>query len=144
MGSYGGFVCGSKTLAEYLKTAARSLIFSTGLPPATIAASIEAIKIMAGSPELAEKALENARFFTEIMGLPQAQSAIVPLILGENEKAIAASNALAEKGFLVSAIRPPTVPENTARLRFTFSALHTKKQIEELAIIISNCAGQFN
>ena len=144
VGSYGGFVCGSKTLAEYLKTAARSLIFSTGLPPATIAASIEAIKIMAGSPELAEKALENARFFTEIMGLPQAQSAIVPLILGENEKAIAASNAIAEKGFLVSAIRPPTVPENTARLRFTFSALHTKKQIEELAIIISNCAGQFN
>lgn len=137
-GSYGGFVCGSKTLVEYLKTAARSLIFSTGLPPATLAASIEAIKIMSEQPELAEKALENASLFTEIMGLPPAQSTIVPLILGKNEKAIAASLALAEKGFLVSAIRPPTVPENTARLRFTFSALHTKKQIEELAKSIAS------
>jgi len=135
-GSYGGYVCGSKTLVEYLKTAARSLIFSTGLPPATLAASIAAIKIMHEQPQLPQTALANAKLFTEIMGLPEAQSAIVPLILGENDKAIKASQMLAEKGFVVSAIRPPTVPENTARLRFTFSALHTRSQIEELCRVI--------
>lgn len=135
-GSYGGYVCGSAILVEYLKNAARSLVFSTGLPPASLAASIEALKIMRREPEFCGKPLQNARLFTEILGLPEAQSAIVPLVLGENEKAAAASALLAEKGFLVAAIRPPTVPENTARLRFTFSALHTGDQIEKLCAII--------
>jgi len=135
-GSYGGYVCGSKTLVEYLKNAARSLVFSTGLPPASLAASIESLKIMKEEPELCHKPLENARLFTQIIGLPEAQSAVVPLVLGENKKAAATSASLAENGFLVSAIRPPTVPENTARLRFTFSALHTKEQIEKLCDVL--------
>jgi len=138
-GSYGGYVCGSRALVDYLKTAVRSLIFSTALPPATLAASIEALKIMGEQHELAENALKNASYFAKIMGLPEAESAIVPMILGENENAVLASKALAEKGFIVSAIRPPTVPENTARLRFTFSALHTKQQIEELCSVINGC-----
>lgn len=136
-GSYGGYVCGSKTLVEYLKNAARSLIFSTALPPASLAASIEALKIMKEEPELCKKPLENARLFTKTLNLPEAQSAIVPLILEENDKALTVAGALAENGFLVSAIRPPTVPENTARLRFTFSALHTKEQIESLCAAVS-------
>ena len=135
-GSYGGYVCGSSILVEYLKNAARSLVFSTGLPPASLAASIAALKIMEDEPERLQKPLENARIFTQILGLPEAQSAIVPLILGENEKAISASALLAENGFLVVAIRPPTVPENTARLRFTFSALHEREQIEKLCAVI--------
>ena len=135
-GSYGGYVCGSNTLIEYLKNAARSVVFSTALPPASLAASIEAIKIMRSEPERLQKPLENAKLFTQILGVPEAQSAIVPLILGENDKAVAASALLAENGFLVAAIRPPTVPENTARLRFTFSALHTKEQIKKLCSII--------
>lgn len=137
VGSYGGYVCGSKTLVDYLKNAARSLIFSTGLPPAALAASIKALKIIEQSPELAEKALGNAKLFTEIMGLPEAQSAIVPLILGENEKALAASKMLEDAGFLVSAIRPPTVPEGTARLRFTFSAQHTPQMIEAVCAVLT-------
>lgn len=136
VGSYGGYVCGSKTLVDYLKNAARSLVFSTGLPPATLAASIEALKIMHAEPELCQKPLENARLFAGILGLPEAESSIVPLIVGENEKAMQASARLAENGFLVSAIRPPTVPENTARLRFTFSALHTQQQIESLCAVV--------
>lgn len=135
-GSYGGYICGSNILVEYLKTAARSLVFSTALPPATLAASIAALKIMRDEPRLSQKPLENARLFTSILDLPEAQSAIVPFILGENEKAVAASAMLAENGFLVAAIRPPTVPENSARLRFTFSALHTKEQIENLCSVI--------
>jgi len=135
-GGYGGYVCGSKTLIEYLKTAARSLIYSTGLPPGDIAASIAALKIMASDPELVAKPLQNARIFTSLLGLEPAQSAIVPLMLGENGKALAASKLLEERRFLVAAIRPPTVPENTARLRFAFSALHDRTQIEQLAAII--------
>jgi 8-amino-7-oxononanoate synthase len=136
VGSYGGYLCGSKTMVEYLKTAARSLIFSTALPPATLAASIQSLKIMRDEPELPEKTMKNARLFTSKLGLPPAQSAIVPLILGENDKVVAASELLAENGFYVVAIRPPTVPENTARLRFSFSALHSEFHIEKLCAFI--------
>lgn len=135
-GSYGGYVCGSKTLVEYLKTAARTLIYSTALPPANIAASLAAIQIMQSEPELVAKPLQHAKYFTQLVGLPEAQSAIVPVILKDNDKVLAASALLEEKGFLVAAIRPPTVPENTARLRFAFSALHTREQIEAVADII--------
>ena len=134
VGSYGGYVCGSAALIDYLKTAARSLIFSTALPPSVLAAAIAALALM--DKDLCEKPLVNARHFTTLLGLPPAQSAIVPLILKENDKALAASKLLEEHGFLVSAIRPPTVPENTARLRFAFSALHTQAQIEAVAAII--------
>lgn len=139
-GSYGGYVCGSKTLIDYLKTAARSLIYSTALPPATIAASIAALKIIADNPELVAKPLAHARQFTSLLGLEPAQSAIVPVILKENDKALAAAKLLEDRGFLVAAIRPPTVPEHTARLRFAFSALHEPAHIEAVAAIIKEQA----
>lgn len=135
-GSYGGYVCGSETLVDYLKTAARSLVFSTALPPATVAASIAAVKIMRDDPGLVEQPLKRARQFTALMGMEPAQSAIVPLVLKENDKALAASALLEEHGFLVAAIRPPTVPENTARLRFAFSAQHSEEQVEAVASLI--------
>jgi 8-amino-7-oxononanoate synthase len=136
VGSYGGYICGSRTLIDYLKTSARSLIYSTALPPATVAASIAALKIIAEEPELTAKPLQNARHFTSLLGTEAAQSAIVPVMLKENDKALAASALLEKHGFLVAAIRPPTVPEHTARLRFTFSALHTTEQIEAVAGIV--------
>ena len=135
-GSYGGYICGSKTLTDYLKTAARSVIYSTALPPATVAASIAALTIMAEQPELVEKPLKNARLFTSLLGIKEAESAIVPVILKDNDKTLAASALLEERGFLVAAIRPPTVPEHTARLRFAFSALHEVSQIEAVAKIV--------
>jgi 8-amino-7-oxononanoate synthase len=136
--SYGGYVCGSKTLVEYLHTAARSLIYSTGLPPATLAASIAALRVMKSDPKLCAKPLENARHFTGLLEMKEAESAIVPVILKENDKALAASELLEKRGYLVSAIRPPTVPEHTARLRFAFSALHEKKHIEDVASILKS------
>lgn len=136
VGSYGGYICGSRTLIDYLKTSARSLIYSTALPPMAVAASIAALKIMAEEPELAAKPLRNARHFTSLLGMEAAQSAIVPVMLKDNDKALAASAMLEERGFLVAAIRPPTVPEYTARLRFAFSALHTPEQIEAVGGIV--------
>jgi len=135
-GSYGGYVCGSATLVDYLKNAARSLIYSTALPPAVVAASIAALGIMQKDKTLTKKPLEHAQHFTSLLGINAAGSAIVPVVLKESEKAIKASELLEERGFLVTAIRPPTVPENTARLRFAFSALHEKSQIEDVAKII--------
>ena len=135
-GSYGGYICGSHTLVEYLKTSARSLIFSTALPPATLAASLAAVNIISNDEILVANPLERARHFTSRLAMPPAQSAIVPIILKENEAALKAAAILESQGFLVSAIRPPTVPENTARLRFAFSAEHTNDQIDKLTDII--------
>lgn len=136
LGSYGGYVCGSKTLIEYLQTAARSMIYSTGLPPASVAAAIAAIEILQMDENLRGKPLANARYFTQLLGIKDAESAIVPVILEESEKALKASEFLASHGFYVAAIRPPTVPENSARLRFAFSALHTKEHIEKVAALL--------
>ena len=85
---------------------------------------------------LCAEPLRKARLFTEAAGLPPAQSAIVPVVLGEAEAALAASRLLADAGFLVVAIRPPTVPEGTARLRVAFSAAHPDKEILRLAAMV--------
>jgi 8-amino-7-oxononanoate synthase len=135
-GAYGAYACAGAEVIEYLKSTARSLVFSTALPPSVVASAIAALTIMEEEPQHAQAALANARLFSELLGLPTAQSAIVPLVLGEEEKALAASRALEEAGFLVAAIRPPTVPPGTARLRFTFSALHARDQVEAVAKLV--------
>lgn len=131
-GSYGGYICGSHTLVRYLRSAARSFIFATGLPPATVAAAAEALRIIREEPERKQRVLDNARLFTRLMHLPEAQSPIVPFTLGSEASALQAAQLLEDAGFLVAAIRPPTVPEGTARLRFTFSSEHTPEQIHLL------------
>ena len=138
LGSYGGFVCASKTVIDYLATSARSLIFTTGLPPATIASASAALDIMLAQPELAKKAIANANIFTQFLGLPEAVSPIVPVIYGDEMLALNAAKMLENEGFLVSAIRPPTVPENTARLRLAFSSAHKKEDIIKLAKLLIN------
>ena len=120
-------------VVDLLKTRARSLIYSTALPPASVAAAIAALDILAAAPDLAQAPLRKARLFTGLMGLPEAQSAIVPLVLGSAEAALEASARLEEAGFLVVAIRPPTVPAGTARLRFAFCAGHADADIAQLA-----------
>lgn len=138
VGSYGGYVCGSKALVDYMKSSARSLIYSTALPPATLAASIAALEIMESDSELCKKPLENAKMFASELGMKEPESQIVPIIIGEAEKAISCSKELEEAGFLVTAIRPPTVPKGTSRLRLTFSALHEEDDILRLADFIKS------
>jgi len=137
IGSYGGYLCASKPVIDFMKTRARTFIYSTGLPPASAAAAIAALDIIAQEPELAARPLEKARRFTQKLDLPLAESAIVPLIFGEAETALTASKKLEEDGFLVTAIRPPTVPKGTARLRFAFSAAHEDRDIDRLADCVS-------
>ena len=133
IGGYGGYLCASRPVIDLMKTRARTLIYSTALPPASVAAAIAALTIIETEPELTAKPLAKARAFTSRLGLAQAQSPIVPLIIGEPDAALQASNKLAEEGFLVTAIRPPTVPAGTARLRFAFTALHPGEEIARLA-----------
>jgi 8-amino-7-oxononanoate synthase len=140
-GSYGGYLCASKPVADLMKSRARTLIYSTGLPPASAAAAIAALDIIASDPELTKRPLAKAQSFTKRLGLPLAQSPIVPLIIGEPEAALAASQHLAEAGFLVTAIRPPTVSQGTARLRIAFSAAHPDIEIERLADVIGARVG---
>jgi len=132
IGVYGGYLCASAPVIELMVNRARSLIYATGLPPASIAASIAALTLIEEDPALAAAPLTRARRFTAALGLPEAESPIVPLIVGTPERALGASLALEQRGFLVTAIRPPTVPEGTSRLRFTFSATHTDVDVDRL------------
>jgi 8-amino-7-oxononanoate synthase len=132
VGAYGGYLCGSSSVIELMVNRARSLIYATGLPPATVAASIAALKLIEEDAELVSTPMVRARQFTGALGMAEAESPIVPLIVGTPERALTASKALADRGFLVTAIRPPTVPEGTSRLRFTFSATHTEDDISRL------------
>jgi 8-amino-7-oxononanoate synthase len=136
VGCYGGYICAQKDIVEYLQNKSRSLIYSTALPPSVLASAIEALNIIEERKGQSCNALMNAHYFTQLLDLPVAQSPIVPLIFGDEEKAVKASEILADEGFLVSAIRPPSVPKNTARLRFTFSSLHTKQNIDDLVSVI--------
>jgi 8-amino-7-oxononanoate synthase len=133
LGSYGGYLAASLPVIDLMRSRARTLIYSTGLPPAAVAAAIAALDLIASEPDLATRPLAKARAFTRLTNLPEAQSAIVPVPIGEADAALAASRALEDEGFLVVAIRPPTVPAGTARLRLTFSAAHPDAEVERLA-----------
>ncbi|MDX2094586.1 MAG: 8-amino-7-oxononanoate synthase [Alphaproteobacteria bacterium] len=135
-GGYGGYVVGSQALIDFLVTTARSLVFSTGLPPALCASAQVALEIIAAEPERGQRALQLAQRVTEVLGLPLARSAIVPVMLGTPERALAASEALRQQGLLAVAIRPPTVPPGTARLRLAFSCAHTDAQVEKLIAVL--------
>ncbi len=136
IGAYGGYLCASASVIELIHNRARSFVYSTGLPPAIAAAAAAAIDRIEADPAYAALPLAKARAFTRRVGLPEAESPIVPLIVGDAEAALRASRLLEAEGFLVIAIRPPTVPAGTARLRFAFTAQHPDRDIERLADIV--------
>ena len=134
-GGLGGFVVGDKILIEYLRQFARSAIYSTALPPAILASSLQALKIIS-KKNLAQKSVENAQYFCQLMNLPKPESSIIIIKIGESKKTIDIAKKVAKNGFLIGAIRPPTVAKNHARLRLTFSASHRKNDIKKLAKIL--------
>ena len=136
VGSYGGYLCASQPVIDLIRTRARPFIYSTGLPPGVVAASIAALDLIVNDPALVAAPLRKASLFCARLNLPAPESCIVPILLGAPERALAASRLLEDEGYLVTAIRPPTVPEGTARLRLTFSAGHDDADIERLAEIV--------
>lgn len=139
LGVSGGYIAGSRILIDFLINRARSFIFSTAPSPAVAAACREALRIVQ-SPEgkaLRASLEENIRLLAKELKLPASPSAIVALILCSEEKALGEAGRLMTSGFFVPAIRYPTVPKNTARLRVTLSAAHTRNQIAGLAAALA-------
>ncbi|QFY44998.1 8-amino-7-oxononanoate synthase [Candidatus Methylospira mobilis] len=146
-GVFGAFVAGSEALIEYLIQRARSYIYTTALPPAVAEAALQSLQIAQTEAWRREKLKELIAYFREEglrMGLNLLPSTtpVQPVLIGDNTRAMAISLALNDAGFLVSAIRPPTVPAGTARLRITLSAVHEREQVGRLLEILGHIAGQ--
>ena len=134
-GSFGAYCCGSKELIDLLVNKARSFIYTTALPPAVAAASKKAIEIIRDEPALRQKLWANTDYFHKAvvaMGLNILSSVtpIIPIVVGESAVAVEFSKRLLGQGIFVSAIRPPTVPAGTARLRLTVMATHTREDLD--------------
>jgi 8-amino-7-oxononanoate synthase len=112
-------------------------VYSTGLPPGTVAAAAKALELIAADAALVAKPLAHAQRFAAALALPRPESPIVPLRLGSPERSLDASRRLEAAGFLVKAIRPPTVPAGTSRLRFAFSAAHETGDVLRLAAAVA-------
>lgn len=138
LGSYGGYVCASRDVCDLLRTRARPLVFTTALPPASIGAALAALDLIERDETLRERPMKLARRFSRALGLPEPVSPIVPIIIGNEATTLAASASLESAGFLVTAIRPPTVPRRTARLRITFNAAHREADIDRLASTLNS------
>ena len=136
VGAYGGYLCASAHVIDLMRNRARTLIYSTGLPPAIVAGAIAALDVIEREPDYAALPVQKAKNFTRLTNLPDAQSPIVPIVIGDEEAAMSVARLLADEGFLAAPIRPPTVPEGTARLRLTFTAHHPDAEIERLACLV--------
>jgi 8-amino-7-oxononanoate synthase len=142
LASYGGFAACSKTIRSYLINKARSFIFSTALPPSCCAAALEALKIIKSNPKLGEELLAKAKFlYNSLSGVSELmlpfESQIIPIIVNDDQKSLEFTNRLFERNIICSAIRPPTVPENTARLRLSVNLGHTEEDLKKIAFEIS-------
>ncbi len=144
LGGFGAYLASSKEVVGYLVNSCRSFIYSTALPPAIIACNIAAIALLKEEPLRRKRLLESARYFRQSLrdrGLEvRGDSQIVPLIIGDNLKAVEAAQKLQEKGFWVLPIRPPTVPQGQARLRFSLSYNHDKQTLDRLIEAINEVA----
>ena len=138
LGVSGGYIAGSRTLIDFLINHARSFIFSTAPSPAVAAACRAALRIVRSSEgeALRVRLQENLALLAAELNIPLPPSAIIPLILGGEEHALKEASRLQDAGFFVPAIRYPTVPRNTARLRVTLSAAHAPEQIRALADLL--------
>nr|WP_020398249.1 8-amino-7-oxononanoate synthase [Kordiimonas gwangyangensis] len=132
VGSYGGYLAASEPVVDLMRTRARSFIYTTGLPPAAVGAAIKALELIENDAELVARPTRLAQGFAAALNLPRPETPIVPLVIGTESDALAASAALAEQGFKVIAFRPPTVAEGTSRLRFSFSASHRDADVDRL------------
>ena len=135
LGSFGAYVAGSRRLVDLLVSKARTFIFTTALPPAACGAALAALDVLAAEPARRERLRAlSARMKAglEALGfdLSRVVAPIFPVVLGTEERALAASRGLRARGYFVRAIRPPTVPRGTSRLRVALTAGHTEAQVD--------------
>lgn len=138
----GGFVAGTKQLTEFLKNKSRSFIFTTAMAPAVAAAACNNLRYIDAHPECVQNLRDNVKFFCEALkregvNVEQSPSAIVPIVIGDEAKAMQVSAKLQEQGILIPAIRYPTVAKGQARLRASLMATHTREQLQTAATTIA-------
>jgi 8-amino-7-oxononanoate synthase len=141
MAGYGGFVACSEKLRKLLISSSRAFIYTTAPPPAVLGAAMGALDVFESSPRLGNILQANADYFRSLLheaGLDtmQSQSQIIPIMIGDNEKAVAVSTKLREEGIIAAAIRPPTVPAGSARLRLSITLAHHVDDLERAATSI--------
>jgi 8-amino-7-oxononanoate synthase len=132
IGAFGAFVCCDTLLRDHLLNTARGFIFSTALPPPVLGSALEGIRIARAEPWRRERALALADRLREALGQPSHPSAIVPVPVGADAEAVHLAETLQARGYDVRAVRPPTVPEGSARLRITTGAHLEDTQVETL------------
>jgi 8-amino-7-oxononanoate synthase len=138
LGSMGGYVAGTDELRELLVNRARAFVFDTALAPMCTAAADEALTIIEEEPSRVEALQRNARYLRRALEIHAEDdaSSIIPVMVGEADDALRTSRLLRERGFLVVAIRPPTVPQKTSRLRVSVMSSHTESQMDALAAAV--------
>ena len=145
LGSYGAYAACDHVTARYLVNTARPLIFSTALPPAAVAGAMAALELLAEQPRRVERLADNAAVLRDELAregfdVSGSETPIVPLIVGDAGLALRICEAALEQGVFVQAIRPPAVPEGTARLRLAVMASHTKAELRDAARIVARAA----
>ena len=137
LGSVGGYVAGRKELIEYLINYSRSFIFSTALSPADIGAALEALRIVQDESAVVDRLRDNTVYMAhklQAMGIDcDDETPIFPIVVGDNNRALILARELEERGIIITAIRPPTVPVGESRLRMTVTAAHSKEQLDYVA-----------
>ena len=142
LGSYGAYVCCERRMAKYLVNTARTLIFSPAIGPPAVAAAMAALALLREEPRRVEKLQRNGDILRgalagEGLPIPPGQTQIVPLVIGGAEDTVSVSERALEQGVFAQAIRPPTVPAGSSRLRLTVMASHTKTELREAAKTIA-------
>jgi len=137
IGALGGFVAGSQSLIDYLRNKARAFIYTTALPPAIAAAALASFEIISKDNSLQKKLWSNVEYLRKKLEPLKfdtigSETQIIPLMIGDTKTTLDISQFLFDHGIFLSAIRPPTVPKDTSRLRLTVTAMHTKSDIDHL------------
>jgi len=145
LGGYGGYAASSTSIRRFLINNARSFIYSTGLPPACVSSGRESVSILKSSPGLGKALLDKARYFRNLLAdaglnVPEFESQIIPILVGDNEKAVHFSQMLWDQGLLIKAIRPPTVPVGTSRVRLSITLAHSDEVLSKSADMIAQTA----
>ncbi len=135
LGSFGAFIAGSGDLIHYLLNKARSLLYTTALPPSVCGSALAALKILGEKPDLVSQLKSNANYFKRGMrdlgfSIPESETPILPLVLRDPFLTMNMAQSLFDEGIYVQGIRPPSVPVGTSRLRITLMATHTKEQLD--------------
>ena len=144
-GSYGAYACASAEVVRLMINTARSLIFSTAPGPPALAGALAALELLVEEPQRVRRLRENARALREELELegfpmPDGEIQIIPLVVGEERDALALCQAALERGVFAQAIRPPTVPAGTARLRLAVMATHSPEELRHAARVLGECA----